>query len=79
MTRKYLPLQTFDDLYGGLTDKDGAMLLPKLLQPYSVGELKLKSTNPFEHPSIDPNYLSDERDVKIMVEGISQPFKKIQQ
>lgn len=69
INRLYLPLQVLDILYGGLADKDGAMLTPTLLQPYSVGELKLKSTNPLEYPSIDPNYLSDERDIKVFVEG----------
>jgi len=40
-----------------------------LLHPYSVGTIRLKSSSYLDHPHIDPNYLSDYRDVKTLIEG----------
>ena len=40
------------------------------LRPYSNGHLEIKSTDPLEHPSIHPNYLSDVRDQKIAIDSI---------
>jgi choline dehydrogenase-like flavoprotein len=39
------------------------------LRPYSRGSVKLKSANPNDAPSIDPNYLSDPRDLETLVKG----------
>jgi choline dehydrogenase-like flavoprotein len=39
------------------------------LRPYSRGTVKLKSANPKDAPAIDPNYLSDPRDLDIMIKG----------
>lgn len=44
-------------------DNQGFIMVPTLLHPFSRGELKLKSKNPFDHPIIHHNYFSDERDV----------------
>jgi len=35
----------------------------------SKGEIKLKSTNPYDHPEIDPNSLSDEKDLVDFVQA----------
>lgn len=43
---------------------------PVLLRPKSRGCLKLRSRNPYEHPWIDPNYLSHPHDVATLVEGM---------
>ncbi|NKB75988.1 MAG: hypothetical protein GKR96_02830 [Gammaproteobacteria bacterium] len=49
-------------------------------RPRSSGSVKLTSDNPLDHPLIDPNYLSDPRDldellrgVKVMREVMAQP------
>ncbi|XP_018901534.2 glucose dehydrogenase [FAD, quinone] [Bemisia tabaci] len=47
-------------------------LVPILLQPHSRGYMKLRSKNPLHWPLFYPNYFSDERDLKTMVEGIKQ-------
>jgi choline dehydrogenase len=40
------------------------------LRPHSRGEIKIKSSDPFEHPAIIPNYLSDQRDYQVAIGGI---------
>ncbi len=42
---------------------------PILLQPYSVGEVKLRDGYAASKPLIDPKYFSDERDVATMIRG----------
>jgi len=40
------------------------------LRPYSRGEVKIRSANPFDSPDIAPNYLSDAHDRKIAAQSI---------
>ena len=40
-----------------------------LLRPKSVGTVKIASTNPDDEPLIDPNYLSDDEDMEVMIKG----------
>ena len=61
----------FAALYNGTQNMYGFAFLPNLLQPASVGDIKLCSQNPFEYPLINPNYLEEERDVQIMLDGIT--------
>ncbi|GBN21827.1 hypothetical protein AVEN_154345-1 [Araneus ventricosus] len=39
------------------------------LQPKSRGTVRLKSTNPYDSPAIDPNYFENPEDLKVIVEG----------
>jgi len=48
---------------------NGYSLGPTLIAPYSRGEVKLTSNNPLTPPLINPNYLSDERDVQAILRG----------
>ncbi|XP_048240169.1 glucose dehydrogenase [FAD, quinone]-like [Haliotis rufescens] len=52
------------------TSVEGFITLPTLIRPKSRGSIRLRSTNPFEYPVIDPNYLSHPDDVKTLVRGI---------
>lgn len=44
-------------------------LLPILLHPKSKGTVKLQSTDPFDPPLIDPQYLTHSEDVKTFLRG----------
>lgn len=46
-----------------------ASLMPVLLHPHSRGVVSLRSSDPLEPPDIDPRYLSDPHDMKILYEG----------
>ena len=48
----------------------GVTLLANLVRPYSIGNLKLKSANPTDNPIINPNFLSDKRDLDTMVKAV---------
>jgi choline dehydrogenase len=42
------------------------------LQPRSVGKLTLRSADPLQHPDIDPAFLTDPDDLRVLVEGVKQ-------
>ncbi|KAF8270546.1 alcohol oxidase [Lactarius quietus] len=56
---------------GDLPMVDSLGLHMTLLRPTSMGNLLLKSSDPFEHPSINPNYLSTEHDVAVLERGMA--------
>ena len=41
-----------------------------LLQPRSSGTIRLRSSDPFDAPAIDPRYLADPEDLQVVVRGI---------
>jgi choline dehydrogenase len=42
------------------------------VRPESRGEITLDSADPFAHPRIDPDYLSEDQDMHVLVEGIKK-------
>ncbi|KAL1921393.1 uncharacterized protein VTP21DRAFT_11109 [Calcarisporiella thermophila] len=46
-----------------------------LLKPNSVGRITLASADPFDMPVVNPNYLEDERDRKILVEAVRRSMR----
>jgi len=48
----------------------GYTIIFSLMTPASRGTLRLASADPQQPPSIDPNYLADQRDVERMVAGL---------
>ncbi|XP_041354805.1 glucose dehydrogenase [FAD, quinone]-like isoform X2 [Gigantopelta aegis] len=56
--------------------REGFYVVPILLRPQSVGTLRLRSSNPFEYPIIQPNYLTDIEDVMVMYRGV-RIFQKL--
>ena len=50
--------------------KDGYSLHVCTLRPESRGTIRLKSTNPRDHPLIDANYLAERRDLDTLIDGV---------
>ena len=48
----------------------GFSLIPVLLAPSSRGSLRLRTADPLDPPVIDPAYLSDAADIRVLSEGI---------
>ncbi|XP_059049418.1 glucose dehydrogenase [FAD, quinone]-like [Achroia grisella] len=76
--------QVFDGAYGSIDSTNTWTAFPMLLHPKSVGRLELKNNNPFSHPRMYGNYLSDPSDVATFVAAIrhiqalaaTAPFQK---
>lgn len=76
--------EMWNQVYKPYISYDTFSLYPVLLRPKSRGFVRLRSTNPYEPPVIDPQYLTQEADVKIMVDamriciavGEASPFKE---
>lgn len=49
------------------------------LRPFSRGEVGLISNNPLAPPRIKPNYLSDERDLEVLLAGVKLSREIVQQ
>lgn len=58
-----------------LRDTQGFTLIPTILHPRSRGTVKVTSSNPFEHPEVNPNYLSHPKDVETIIAGVKHAFK----
>jgi choline dehydrogenase len=48
----------------------GYALLVSLMAPHSRGSVRLRSADPRVRPRLDPNYLSDRRDLDVLVAGL---------
>ncbi|AEE54227.1 GMC family oxidoreductase [Haliscomenobacter hydrossis] len=58
---------------------DGFSILPTLLKPKSRGYVGLHSNDPHAAPLVQPNFLSEEQDLKILVEGIKLALEIMEQ
>ena len=59
------------DLFDNLIYNEGFTIRPVLLHPQTHGFVRLRSSNPEDSPIIEPNYLADPSDIKMLVEGIN--------
>ena len=59
----------FDAAFGEIDriSKDSWSAFPMLLHPKSVGRIELKDSNPFSHPLMYGNYLTDPKDVATFI------------
>lgn len=62
------PIQFADPQY--VDDGPGFTLVPILAQPRSRGTVRLASADPIQKPVVDPGYLSDPRDVDVLLRGL---------
>ncbi len=59
-----------DNPAAGLHKFSGFTVIVYQLRPDSRGEIRLKTTNPFDAPALIPNYLTDPNDQRTMVDGL---------
>lgn len=62
--------ETYYRAFGSLDGVDTWSAVPMLLQPKSKGYLELRDTNPFSHPKLYGNYLTDPRDLATLRESV---------
>lgn len=62
--------EIYNKVYKSIEGKQGWSIWPMLLYPKSRGTVRLFSQNPFDQPKIVHNFLADESDLKVLVEGI---------
>ncbi|XP_034947582.1 glucose dehydrogenase [FAD, quinone]-like isoform X2 [Chelonus insularis] len=65
--------ELFQDYFAPLSHQTAITIAPVLLHPESLGEVRLKSSDPFDDPIIDPRYLSHNNDILTLIEEFYQP------
>lgn len=65
----------YRDVFQPIANKDAWTIMPLLLRPRSRGWVKLRSSNPFHYPLMDPKYFSDPFDAQTIVEGAKIALK----
>lgn len=67
--------ETYQELWG--KNKLAVSFSLRHLYPISVGTIRLKSSDPYDYPLIDPNYLSDEKneDIEVLYQGLQLVFR----
>jgi len=58
--------------FGELEREPGATIAVSIARPDSRGSIMASSPDPFEKPSIRPNYLADANDIRVALAGIAQ-------
>lgn len=67
----------YKDVYKSIEDVESFTVLFMLLHPKSKGYLKLRSTDPYEQPSLYGNYLTHRQDVDTMIAAIRYIIKLV--
>lgn len=61
--------QAYNQVFGPYEKKPIMVCMSQILHPKSRGSVRLRSTNVYDFPSIDPNYMDDPQDLQDIVEG----------
>ena len=69
-TYSLLCFYSWKEYYEPIAYRDSWQPIPIVLRPYSKGYLHLRSSDPYDKPLIYANYFTDERDIKVMIEGM---------
>ena len=65
-----VPLMYTDRDTTGIKPDHGLTLTPCIMNPKSRGEVKINSSNPLDRPAVNPNFLSNEEDMRLILEGV---------
>ena len=60
----------WEKYFAPIAYRDTWSVIPMLLRPRSVGYIRLRSSDPYDKPLIYPNYLVDDQDVRVLIEGV---------
>lgn len=60
----------FSAMWAPTTAGNYITLMEALSHPYSTGSVHIKSSDPHQKPAVDPNFLSDPVDRKLMIESV---------
>ena len=71
MCHVFFNLQLYYSYFSDNAFKEGYTLYPILMRPHSRGKIRLRSASPVIQPQIEANYLSDYRDVLVLIEGVN--------
>ena len=65
-----VPIMYMDRDIKGVKPDHGLTLTPCIMNPKARGEIKIQSSNPMDLPLINPNFLSNEEDIKTILQGV---------
>lgn len=76
--------EMWDQVYQPYLPYDSFSMYPVLLRPKSRGYIKLRSSNPYDPPIIDPRYFTHPDDIRVVVDamkisiavGLTPPYRK---
>lgn len=55
---------------GSVADRHGFAMSINVSRPKSRGEVRLRSSDPYDKPAVDPRYLTDQRDLDLTVDAV---------
>ncbi|KAG8197272.1 hypothetical protein JTE90_007520 [Oedothorax gibbosus] len=67
--------EAYAQVFGPYEKKPIMVCMSQVLHPKSRGSVRLRSTNIYDFPSIDPNYMDDPQDLQDIVEGLKTCLK----
>ncbi|CAG7833011.1 unnamed protein product [Allacma fusca] len=73
-----LPLEVLKTFFKGIMGQNSFQIANLLSHPFSKGELKLNSSDPFKPPLFYPNYFENDLDVKVVVEGAKRALNLVE-
>lgn len=65
----------YEQVFAPFTNEECYSILPVILKPKSVGFLTLRSSDPFDHPIIEPRYFSNPHDLNTMAAALKLAFQ----
>ncbi|KAI9553150.1 hypothetical protein GHT06_021043 [Daphnia sinensis] len=62
--------EVWNEYFKPIINRDTWTIFPYFLRPKSRGNIRLRSSDPYDKPLIDPNYYSDPDDMKVTIEAV---------